>query len=88
MPCRDDGGFGYDNHNACQDKIDKLTRMLCEVLGTLSSTSHYSTEVQEWWAKHREFDKKRLEQEVQTKLNSLKLTHKEKQTLLELLAKG
>ncbi len=92
MPCISESNWQREDSERkekqkLREELNLVTRLLCEVLGTFEDISFLSTEVQEWWARHREFDKKRLEKEVQDKLNSLKLTDKEALVLKELLSK-
>lgn len=62
MPCRDYDD-GPSTYTIQQDKIDKLTRMLCETL-THVDESGYNTilnkrskEVAQWWSEHQELDR-------------------------------
>ncbi len=46
-------------------QIDKLTRMLCEVLGANETgTIRLSAETCLWWEKHKEEDRARLQREA------------------------
>ncbi|MEK6885181.1 MAG: hypothetical protein AABY22_36455 [Nanoarchaeota archaeon] len=93
MPCISESNWEREDRvqkeqQKLREELNLVTRLLCEVLGTFEFIPFLSSEVQEWWACHREFDKKRLEKEVQNKLNSLKLTDKEKEIMKDLLTNG
>jgi hypothetical protein len=78
MPCRDDG-YPCDNDaettarsrdvtfKQMQNKIDKLTRMLCDVLGKWTNQAgkefSLTQETKEWWREHQAMDRQRLERE-------------------------
>jgi hypothetical protein len=75
MPCRDyDCERAVRSHNntflMMQNKLDKLTRMLCDVLGKWedrrngSGCIYLSTETEKWWEEHKFMDKQRLAQEL------------------------
>jgi hypothetical protein len=80
MPCRDDG-YPCDNDSEAtarsrdvtfkqmQNKIDKLTRMLCDVLGKRDKgeTFFLSTETEKWWEEYKFLDKQRLAMELKVK---------------------
>lgn len=62
MPCFDGGAYDPPVNEQLRAKCDKLTRMLCEVMGKVSADiprGHFSDEVWDWWREHREFDSKR-----------------------------
>lgn len=63
MPCYDPTPPAeYEAHYAKQ-KVDELTRMLCEVISILRDADlliHGSKELQDWAKKHDKIDKQRL----------------------------
>lgn len=66
MPCRDGGpccDYGAQHvDRVYKDKLDKVTRMLCEVLTQHEATPDAitpSVELWEWWIAHKEEDRKR-----------------------------
>lgn len=79
MPCRD---YDTDPPNY-KPELDKVTRMLCAVLTdidhvnsvfdthgaviTIKEKITFSREIQEWWKKHKEADRKREEAELAAK---------------------
>ncbi len=82
MPCRDyNEGFSYESPKT-QEKLDKVTRLLCGLCRKIEKSKNiqvkallYSTsadeELGEWWKEHQEQDRKRLkaEQEQERKKN-------------------
>ena len=94
MPCRDySEDWGPNRDRAAEKKLDKVTRLLCFTLRTLSApvlTTLLSgnKELAEWWRAHQEEDKRRLEAErrefekKQLKKKALsKLTQEERKAL-------
>lgn len=69
MPCRDGGPTDAERSSDYRRKVDHLTRMLCEVLKTLTSSeiAALSRETQVWWTNHQEVDRRRLEREKQAR---------------------
>jgi hypothetical protein len=61
MPC-DSGGYCGDS---LRPELDKVTRLLCEVLGSLPSDRHLSLEVRAWWEQHQAEDRRKAEAEQQ-----------------------
>lgn len=61
MPCRSDE-YESDVRINQQRELDKVTRMLCEVLSQIETKS-LSSEIRDWWKEHQEKDKERLRQE-------------------------
>ncbi len=65
MACRDDGQAAQ---HACEveqvlrDKIDLLTRFLCEVM-TGNESLRVSVELRRWWVEHQAADARRREAE-------------------------
>lgn len=75
MPCRDGGPY-YSNDPRDKQKIDDLTRMLCNVMGALTSNGAYvhgglrkfnndaiEQEVWDWWKIHQLDDARRQAEE-------------------------
>jgi hypothetical protein len=72
MPCSDERGTNADYiSSAFQEKIDKLTRLLCEANRVIdhlelkhrrSPGPSRSRELREWWEDHKRMDKEREEQ--------------------------
>ena len=76
MPCRDGGPSGEEiwrdrerERKAQQERLDKVTRLLCEVLTTIETHTKQaycgnpipvSDEATVWFAKHKEADRKRI----------------------------
>ena len=66
MPCRDwDENVRTIEVSSSEDKrkIDYLTRMLCEVMTNLNTLpKHFplSKELENWWTKHQEQDRRRI----------------------------
>lgn len=70
MPCRSDG---YEStpeptvlkveHDAALEELHKVTRLLCERMAETTDITA-SKELSEWWTKHREQDKIRLQREA------------------------
>lgn len=55
MPCYDP----EHNTSAYAEKIDKLTRMLCEAMRIVEGHEHRlkcSTELRDWWDNHKKQD--------------------------------
>lgn len=107
MPCRDGGPCWEDEtefraRKEQQDRLDKVTRLLCEVLTTykkfypLDSMKCISDECSAWFINHQEEDRLRLEaekkasfQEQQRLKDRIKTLEAElKQTLDKLLKRG
>ena len=70
MPCMDDGRRDYYDlvqaQAKAQAKIDKLTRLLCEVMGMIGDPKEgypLSHEVLAWWEDHQKADRAREEVE-------------------------
>jgi len=66
MPCRDEtSGQYYERIVVDTRKVDKLTRMLCAVMGSLSpaQVSSCSQETRDWWKEHQEMDRRRIARE-------------------------
>ena len=84
MPCTD-GGYSNEEyerrrHSETQNKLDKVTRLLCGLITQLETTKlgHpivLDRETQEWWVAHQEVDRQRLireEQERKRKVQQIK----------------
>jgi hypothetical protein len=79
MPCRDYGGEMASERDSTQDRLDKVTRLLCEVLTTVELMEDgereffhvWTSEVSEWWNKHKEADRQRKANEALLRLNEL-----------------
>lgn len=64
MPCRDyEDEFTRDEDRASRKTVDKLTAMLCEVMGSLSPDAVVSGELSNWWKDHQAEDARRREKE-------------------------
>ena len=90
MPCYDERSSPEYIYKESTAKIDKLTRMLCTVLGSLPSTQVKSLnkEINDWWVKHQEWDRRRLTAEAETRRKEelkrrakAKLTEQERKAL-------
>ena len=57
MPCYD--GRGAESDRRAHEKVDKLTRLLCEAMGYLDlrNLGDGSEELRDWWAEHKEWDR-------------------------------
>lgn len=91
MPCRGPDEEPWAINSQQQEKIDKLTRMLCSASKSMELRDvPMSREHKDWWRKHQEWDKKRLEQEREEKRketlrkNALAKLTKEEKDLLDL----
>lgn len=76
MPCSDGG---YDSSSIYVDKINQLTRLLCEVMTKCGPLRGCSQELVDWWDSHQEIDKKRVAAEEafrQKKLRRQKVLNK------------
>lgn len=93
MPCTD-GGVPYENSSSSRNREDRLARIACAAMSALEELGKEdflllkNDEVREWWAAHKEFDRRRREKEEETqrliKLTSqamMKLTDEEKKAL-------
>lgn len=67
MPCRDYRDLLADQLTDSEKKVDKLTRMLCEICGKVATHNYNSTpafelseELRLWWKVHKEQDDKRI----------------------------
>lgn len=61
-------------------QLDLVTRHLCTVMGSIGPdlVSQLPQEIQDWWDKHKEGDKKRLEKErIEADIKQLKARLKE-----------
>lgn len=68
MPCYDPRDhFDYEDmqteRRKMQDKLDKLTRMLCKICNEVPAASNVDAEIQEWFGQHKAFDDSRLAKE-------------------------
>ena len=90
MPCYDERSSPGYIYKENREKIDKLTRMLCTVLSSLPSTQVKSLnkEINDWWAKHQEWDRRRLATEAEARRKEelkrrakAKLTEQERKAL-------
>lgn len=76
MPCRDDGPpVTYETINDYKERLDKTTRLLCE-LARKVDTDDFNTpltvEMVEWLKEHKEADRKRVEKELSSKKSQVK----------------
>jgi len=73
MPCTD-GGAPYDTDNSVQERLDKVTRMLCTLANATEDQGFGmindfgiprkdAKEIREWLAEHNEMDRERREAE-------------------------
>lgn len=70
MPCRTDPADYYSAGSVARLEIDKLTRMLCEVLGIWEGKhGPLSHETYAWWENHKIWDKERKKKERQKNCN-------------------
>ncbi len=63
MPCTDGvTNYHYTENPETKRRLDRATRVACEVLSTLTKTevSKLSSEAQGWWIAHQEQDQIRL----------------------------
>lgn len=76
MPCRDwegvDSSYSSSDYDAVSNRLDKTTRILCEVLTHccgkgIIDPAVFSKETQEWWKKHQEDDRIHREREEENK---------------------
>jgi hypothetical protein len=73
MPCRDGGpccDYGAQHvDRVYKDKLDKVTRMLCEILTQHEANQEMtpSAELWAWWLDHKEEDRKRTQAETEAK---------------------
>ena len=88
MPCRYDD-FGESDRQK-QAELDKLTRMLCEVLIFTKDyvSIKFSKETEDWWETHKKLDDARKAEKAKEKIRALikknalaKLTKEEKREL-------
>lgn len=56
-----------------REKVNELTRMLCEVLPSVR-ISDFSPELAAWWNAHQEADRLRREEEERTRQNERRAT--------------
>lgn len=59
MPCYDSRNDASYLNRELQDKCNRLTRLLCEVMSD-NSNIVASVELQIWWRKHQEIDRQRV----------------------------
>jgi hypothetical protein len=64
MPCYDERSSAPYIHAEYQEKLDKLTRLLCEANKIIERLAgerpvQRSQELFTWWYAHKEFDKRR-----------------------------
>jgi hypothetical protein len=90
MPCTSESNWERENREQkekqkLREELNLVTRLLCEVMSDPDNHINVKSELKDWFQKHEAFDKKRLEQEIRNKLNSLNLTDKEKEVMKELL---
>lgn len=73
MPCNDGGYSSQDDYELreLKKRNDKLARIACAVMTALEAEGHedfimlQNEEVREWWAEHKEYDRKRREAEAE-----------------------
>ncbi len=65
MPCRDYGREDDDRREA-QERLDKVTRMLCGLLGSMEAVGdiqgfgiYIEPELMDWWMEHKRQDAER-----------------------------
>ena len=97
MPCSD-GGCDAEDRRETQDRLDKVTRLLCSLLETVDKNGNgdlildagNSFELADWWKEHQEKDRKRIAEErreearIRKKKNALKKLTQEERNLLNL----
>jgi hypothetical protein len=69
MPCRDSAWDDHEFHQEEKKKIDKLTRMLCELLTFYENEGkvYLTIEMKEWWEAHKRLDLQRIAHEERMK---------------------
>lgn len=82
MPCNDGGYSSSDyeriRHSETQKKLDKVTRLLCTVIGQLENTKvghpvYLDEETLDWWKEHKELDRQRLIKEEQQRKQKIEI---------------
>jgi hypothetical protein len=63
MPCSSDGRSSCEG---LSEELDKVTAMLCLICQEFETASMAlpSTEIKQWWKKHKEVDRERIEREL------------------------
>ena len=66
MPCTDDGQCAYESAKEIKEmkqRLDNVTRMLCEVLTAIPAAADTNDTVKLWWMHHQEVDRARIRRE-------------------------
>ena len=72
MGCSDSSAASWGGHTITKDKIDKLTRMLCNICSYVETSynklenTNISTECIMWWEEHQKQDAERIKREKET----------------------
>lgn len=79
MPCRDGGpSYGYEREQ--QERLDTVTRLLCETCQMLEDhdeLSYLSQETRDWWEEHKLEDEEREKEERRERAREKKRVEKE-----------
>ena len=79
MGCRDDGRAGYEYGkalNTAQERLDKVTRMLCSLIQAQPALAQHTSELNHWWLEHQRQDQER--QAAEAKAEALAKERREK----------
>jgi hypothetical protein len=73
MPCQDYGRPSYIDNPETKQRLDHVTRLLCEVMTKIDREYndqlffHAVDGLEQWWTEHQEQDRKRKDREDQEK---------------------